>query len=184
MRESWLAMCGNGAIAWWKVGQSSRRCQTGVWSKASGASPASWAFRWVGSHPNILVTLSGMTTMDVLQENVRTFSPLDPCTPQENDFMARIADQMAGIPVIPCTDCHYCLPCPYGVAIPSNFAVYNEAVNVKSIPTDKTAPDYTEKLEAFRTKYMEAIPETGRAIQCVDCEACLPKCPQQIRRAL
>lgn len=150
-------------------------------ARRPGASPASWAFRWVGSHPNILVTLSGMTTMDVLQENVRTFSPLVPCTPQENDFMARIADQMAGIPVIPCTDCHYCLPCPYGVAIPTNFAVYNEAVNDKSIPTDKTAPDYTEKLEAFRTKYMEAIPETGRAIQCVDCEACLPKCPQQIR---
>lgn len=145
------------------------------------ASPASWAFRWVGSHPNILVTLSGMTTMDVLQENVRTFSPLDPCTSQENDFMARIADQMAGIPVIPCTDCHYCLPCPYGVAIPTNFAVYNEAVNNKSIPTDKTAPDYAEKLETFRAKYMAAIPEEGRAIQCVDCEACLPKCPQQIR---
>ena len=145
------------------------------------ASPASWAFRWVGTHPNILVALSGMTTMDVLQENVRTFSPLDPCTTQENNFMAKIADQMAGIPVIPCTDCHYCLPCPYGVAIPSNFAVYNEAVNDKSVPADKTAPDYAEKQKAFYNKYIAAIPEEGRAIQCVDCEECLPKCPQQIR---
>ncbi len=145
------------------------------------ASPASWAFRWVGSHPNILVTLSGMTTMAVLQENVRTFSPLDPCTTQENDFIAKIADHMAGIPVIPCTNCHYCLPCPYGVAIPTNFTVYNEAVNNKSAPTDKTAPDYAAKQKAFYEKYNASIPEEGRAIQCVDCEACLPKCPQQIR---
>ncbi|MBM6992798.1 MAG: aldo/keto reductase [Prevotella sp.] len=145
------------------------------------ASPASWAFRWVGTHPNILVALSGMTTMDVLQENIKTFSPLDPCTSVENDFIAKIADQMAGIPVIPCTSCHYCMPCPYGVAIPDNFAVYNDCVNDKSLPNDKTAPDYEQKLKAFQDRYAKAIPQAGRADQCVDCEACLPKCPQQIR---
>ncbi len=145
------------------------------------ASPASWAFRWVGTHPNILVALSGMTTMDVLQENIKTFSPLDPCTSVENDFIAKIADEMAGIPVIPCTSCHYCMPCPYGVAIPDNFAIYNECVNDKSLPSDKTAPDYEQKLKAFQARYEKALPQSARADQCVDCETCLPRCPQQIR---
>lgn len=144
-------------------------------------SPASWAFRWVGTHPNVLVTLSGMTTMEVLQENIKTFSPLDPCTSVENNFIAKIADQMAGIPVIPCTTCHYCTPCPYGVAIPENFAVYNECVNDGTLPNDKTAPDYEQKLKSFQAKFEKAIAKGAGADQCVDCEACMPKCPQHIR---
>ena len=61
-------------------------------------SPAMWGFRWVGSHSNILTTLSGMNRMEHLEENVRTFSPLQPCTEAENELLARIADQMAGFP--------------------------------------------------------------------------------------
>lgn len=143
--------------------------------------PARWAFRWVGSHQNILTTLSGMTTMEVLKENVETFSPLDPCTTTEFNLLARVADQMLGVPVIPCTACRYCVPCPYGVSIPENFAFYNNCVNEKTVPNDKTAPDYEQKLAAFQQAYAKAIPEKGSAMNCVDCEACLPKCPQSIR---
>ena len=85
-------------------------------------SSARWAFRWVGSYTNILTTLSGMNRMDHLEENVKTFSPLDPCTDAENSLLAEIADQMSGFPNIPCTTCSYCMPCPYNVDIPSNFA--------------------------------------------------------------
>lgn len=145
------------------------------------ATPASWAFRWVGSHPNILVTLSGMTTMDVLEENVKTFSPLDPCTKAENELLAKVADQMMGVPVIPCTSCSYCMPCPYGVAIPDNFAFYNDCVTNKTLPTDRSAADYVQKLRAYQESYRKAIPAAARADQCMDCEACLPKCPQRIR---
>ena len=59
-------------------------------------SPAKWAFRWVGSHPNILTTLSGMNQMSHMEENVSTFSPLDPCTEAENKVLEEIADVMAG----------------------------------------------------------------------------------------
>ena len=146
------------------------------------ASPADWAFRWVGSHPNILTTLSGMNQMDHLKENVRTFSPLDPCTEAENALLEKIADGMAGIPVIPCTACAYCMPCPYGVDIPGNFAFYNEAVNQHILPLPvPTDPDFAERKERFLTGYREALPADARANQCVDCEACLSKCPQQIR---
>ncbi|MBP5388480.1 MAG: aldo/keto reductase [Prevotella sp.] len=146
-------------------------------------SPARWAFRWVGSHPNILTTLSGMNKMEHLVENVETFSPLDPCTEAENALLANIADKMAGFPVIPCTTCSYCMPCPYGVDIPANFSYYNDAVNEHLLPLpEKTAADYAEKKQKFIDGYSKALPDQKTwAHRCEDCEACLSKCPQQIR---
>ena len=113
-------------------------------------STARWAFRWVGSYPNILTVLSGMNRMDHLEENVKTFSPLDPCTDQENALLASIADQMSGFPTIPCTTCQYCMPCPYGVNIPANFAYYNEAVNEHILPLPAVgAADDAERKQPF-----------------------------------
>ena len=146
------------------------------------ATPAEWAFRWVGSHPNILTTLSGMNQMEFIEENVKIFSPLESCTDKENELMEKIADSMAGIPTIPCTTCAYCMPCPYGVNIPGNFSFYNDAMQSQMLPLPETsAPDYAERQAAFASAYRKAIPVEARANQCVDCEACLSKCPQQIR---
>ena len=146
-------------------------------------SPASWAFRWVASHPNILTTLSGMNQMEHMEENVRTFSPLEPCTEAENVLLAEIADVMAGFPTIPCTTCSYCMPCPFGVDIPGNFAYYNDAVDQKILPLpDKTSADYMVRKQQFADGLLKALPDKSQwANQCTDCEACLPKCPQQIR---
>ena len=143
---------------------------------------AEWAFRWAATHPNILTTLSGMNLMEHLEQNVKTFSPLDPCTQAENELLEKIADDMAGIPVIPCTTCAYCMPCPYGVDIPGNFSFYNDAVNKHLLPLPETsAPDYAKRQKSFVAEYRRALPSAKRANQCVDCEACLSKCPQQIR---
>ncbi len=146
-------------------------------------STARWAFRWVGSYPNILTTLSGMNRMEHLVDNVETFSPLDPCTEAENALLAKIADQMSGFPTIPCTTCEYCMPCPFGVNIPGNFAYYNEAVNSHVLPLpEKTAADYAERRQLFVSGYEKALPDQKAwAYQCQDCEVCLSKCPQQIR---
>ncbi len=146
-------------------------------------SPARWAFRWVGSYPNVLTILSGMNRMDHLEENVKTFSPIDPCTEAENQLLAKIADQMSGFPTIPCTTCEYCMPCPYGVNIPGNFAYYNEAVNSHVLPLpEKTAADYAARKQAFTDGYQKALAnEKTWAYKCQDCEECLSKCPQQIR---
>ena len=136
-------------------------------------STARWAFRWVGSFPNVLTVLSGMNMMEHLQENVDTFSPLEVCTEAEISHLASIADQMAGFPTIPCTTCGYCMPCPYGVDIPANFAYYNEAVNGHVLPDDTAA---------FVEGYRKALPDEATwARACQDCEECLTKCPQQIR---
>ena len=146
-------------------------------------STARWAFRWVGSHPNILTTLSGMNQMDHLMENIQTFSPLEVCTEAENQLLANIADQMMGFPTIPCTTCEYCMPCPYGVNIPGNFAYYNKAVNDHLLPLpEPTAADYAERQKQFIEGYRQALPDGDTwARACQDCEECLSKCPQQIR---
>ena len=134
-------------------------------------STARWAFRWVGSYTNVLTALSGMNRMDHLEDNVKTFSPLDPCTEQEKKLLADIADQMSGFPTIPCTTCAYCMPCPYGVDIPKNFAL-----------PDKQSADYATRQQQFIDGYKKALPdESAWASKCQDCEVCLSKCPQQIR---
>ena len=145
-------------------------------------SPARWAFRWVGSRPNVLTALSGMNRMEHLEENVQTFSPLQPCSPAEDELLARIADKMAGFPTIGCTTCGYCMPCPYGVDIPGNFAFYNDAVTKGMLPLpESTSPDFAERQRAYTESYRQAIPELKRATACQDCGECLSKCPQQIR---
>lgn len=141
---------------------------------------AQWAFRWVSSHPNVLTTLSGMNVMEHLVENVATHSPLEPCTQAENDLLEMIADAMSGIPTVPCTACAYCMPCPYGVDIPGNFSFYNDAMNNHQLP-ERGAADYAKKQADFADKYLKQFPAEARASQCMDCEACLKKCPQQIR---
>ena len=70
------------------------------------------------------------------------------------------------------------MPCPYGVDIPGNFAFYNEAMNSGQLPLPETsAPDYAERQAGFAKAYTSAIPVEKRANRCVDCEACLSKCP-------
>lgn len=142
-----------------------------------------WAFRWVGSYPNILTTLSGMNKMEHLEENIKTFSPLENCTEAENKLLANIADQLAGFPTIPCTTCAYCMPCPYGVDIPGNFAYYNKAVNEHVLPLpDRSSADFTQRKQQFIDGYHQSLPDEAKwARACQDCEECLSKCPQQIR---
>lgn len=143
---------------------------------------AAWAFRWVGSLPNILTALSGMSVMEHVTDNVRTFSPLDPCTDREKELLAQIADGMSGYPTIPCTACSYCMPCPYGVDIPGNFAYYNDAVNNKLLPLpEKSSSEYATSLATFKKGYKKALNKKAWADKCMDCEVCLKKCPQQIR---
>ena len=143
---------------------------------------AAWAFRFCGSQPNVLTELSGMTAMEHLVENVKTFSPLDPCTQEELALLDEIAANMATYPNIPCTNCKYCMPCPYGVDIPANFALYNKCVNEGTLPPVNTdAPSYNERKQAFVDLYKNEIKENQLASACVACGECLSKCPQRIR---
>jgi predicted aldo/keto reductase-like oxidoreductase len=145
-------------------------------------SAASWAFRFAGSLPGVLTVLSGMSKMEHLQDNLHTYSPLDPCTQTELAMLEDVAKIYSKYPMIPCTGCRYCMPCPFSVDIPANFAYYNKCVNDGTIPpTDPADPKYKQMAQAFVDGYNKAVPEKQQGINCQDCEHCLPHCPQHIR---
>lgn len=143
-------------------------------------SVASWAFRFAGTQPGILTVLSGMTYMEHLQDNIRTYSPLDPCTEEEQQQLFHLAELLSSYPLIPCTRCQYCMPCPYGLDIPSIFAHYNTCVNEGNIATSTSDPEYARARREFLVGYDRSVPKLRQASHCIGCGICLPHCPQQI----
>lgn len=143
-------------------------------------SVASWAFRFAGTHEGILTVLSGMTYMEHLHDNLATFSPLEPVTSDEAEFLEDIAQTMLKYPTIPCTDCKYCMPCPYGLDIPSIFAHYNKCVNEGNIISNPGDSEYANARRAFLVGYDRSVPRLRQANHCINCGICVPHCPQGI----
>ena len=143
-------------------------------------SVASWAFRFAGTHPGVLTVLSGMTYMEHLRDNLRTYCPLKPLTDEEMDFLYETADIMMRYPTIPCNDCKYCMPCPYGIDIPANLLHYNKCVNQGNVAASSQSPDYSRARKAFLVGYDRAVPRLRQASHCIGCGQCAPHCPQQI----
>jgi predicted aldo/keto reductase-like oxidoreductase len=129
---------------------------------------ADWALQWVWNHPEVSVVLSGMSTMEQVEQNIASASQSGPgtLTDAELALFDRVRGMYSELARIPCTDCRYCLPCPSGVNIPSVFEIYNEAKM------------YGDE-EAARGSY-SWLDEAQRADLCVECGDCLEKCPQQI----
>ncbi len=107
-------------------------------------SVASWAFRYAGSHPDVLTVLSGMTYKEHLEDNLRSFCPLKPLTDEDNMFLYETADLMMQYPTVPCNDCKYCMPCPYGLDIPSILLHYNKCINECNVPASRQSENYRE----------------------------------------
>ncbi len=143
-------------------------------------SVASWAFRYAGTPEGVLTVLSGMTYLDHLKDNLATYSPLDPITEEEDGFLMRTAAEILQNDTVPCTDCKYCMPCPYGVNIPGVFAHYNRCINEDNVPRDTADPHYAAARRAFLFGYDTAVPPLRQAGRCVGCGACLSHCPQTI----
>ncbi len=144
-------------------------------------SVASWAFRFAGTPEGVLTVLSGMTYMEHLQDNIRTYSPLKPLT-EEDDlmFLDKMAVLFQNYPTIPCTTCNYCMPCPYGIDIPGIFSLYNKCVNEGNVPASAEDPDYRRARRAFLVSYQRAIDDVRQADHCIGCNQCVGKCPQRI----
>lgn len=143
-------------------------------------SAARWAFRYAGSRPGVLTVLSGMTYLEHLRENISTFSPLEPVNEEENAFLMREAREILLNDNVPCTDCRYCMPCPYGVNIPAIFAHYNRCVDQGNAPRDTGGSTYAAERRAFLFGYDRSVPRLRQADRCVGCGACKSHCPQGI----
>lgn len=144
------------------------------------SSVASWAFRFAGTPENVLCVLSGMTYMEHLQDNLGTFSPLVSLTDDDMKFLDETAELMQKYPTVPCNDCKYCMPCPYGINIPAILLHYNKCVNEGNITTGKEAENYAKARRAYLVGYNRAVPELRQASRCIDCGQCKTHCPQSI----
>ena len=144
-------------------------------------SVASWAFRFSGTFPGVLTVLSGMTYIEHLQDNLRTYSPLDPCTEDELALLEDTAQEMLRYPSVPCTTCEYCMPCPYGINIPGIFSHYNKCINEGNVPSSSRDEDYRKARRAFLVGYDRSVPRLRQASHCIGCNQCVHHCPQSIK---
>ena len=143
-------------------------------------SVASWAFRFAGTHPGVLCVLSGMTYMEHLQDNVGTYSPLKPLSEDELAFLEETAELIQKYPTVPCNDCKYCMPCPYGIDIPAILLHYNKCVNEGEIAKSIEDENYKKARRAYLVSYDRAIPKLRQAARCIGCNQCMSHCPQNI----
>ena len=148
--------------------------------RAPEESLASWAFRFCGTYPKVLTSLSGMTYMDNIVDNVRTHSPLRPLSDEELVMLESIAMLLVSQPTVPCTACQYCMPCPFGIDIPGIFAHYNKSLAAGNVEPNRQSPEYRKAWRAFLVDYDRAVPTLRQADHCIHCGTCLSHCPQSI----
>jgi len=150
-------------------------------------SVASWAFRFAGTPDGVLTVLSGMTYMEHLRDNLLTYCPLKPISKEEDAFLMGIADDIYNLNTIPCNECNYCMPCPYGINIPAVFSHYNKCIkegNLAHVETDPKErmrdPEYWRRRRAFLIGYDRSVPKLRQADHCIGCGQCIEHCPQRI----
>lgn len=148
--------------------------------KEPNNSIASWSFRYAGTFPKVLTVLSGMTYMEHLQENIRTYAPLKPLNDEELKILEDIAQIYVNFPLIACTTCQYCMPCPYGINIPAIFSHYNKCLNEGNIPKNRQDDNYRNLRRIFLIGYDRSVPRLRQANHCIGCNICTPHCPQNI----
>ena len=129
-----------------------------------------WAFRFLQSIPNVTMILSGMSSLEQMEENIRIFAEEKPLNEKERETLLDIADQMVKKIVLPCTACHYCVShCPQGLDIPSLLALYNEHCF--------TGGGFLAPMA------LQAVPPEKQPSACIGCHSCEAVCPQQIKIA-
>ena len=131
------------------------------------SSISSWALRWVASKPNVKVVLSGMSTMEQVEDNLHTFGNFEPLTQKESELVSQVAYAIKKPTKNGCTGCAYCMPCPFGVDIPKNFRIWNDLSM------------YGNK-EKAKQAFFQKLDVSARADQCKKCGKCETVCPQSI----
>jgi predicted aldo/keto reductase-like oxidoreductase len=142
-----------------------------IWkTTAAHRTPADWALQWLWSQPEVSLVLSGMSTMQQVEENISSAGASGVGLLQAEEILTigNVREKIQQLNPIPCTKCEYCLPCPNGVAIPHNFEIYNQGAM------------YNDH-EHARHEYKVGINDDAKAALCLQCQECEDKCPQKIR---
>ncbi|MBP5152393.1 MAG: aldo/keto reductase [Lachnospiraceae bacterium] len=136
-----------------------------------GWSPAEWAFRWLYNQPEVTVVLSGMNSIEMVEENCRIASETEAgsFTDAEFNVLNKVIEEIKASEKVGCTGCRYCMPCPKGVDIPGTFRCYNAM--------------YTEGKTEGRFQFAQTVgltKEPSFASQCIECGKCEKHCPQNL----
>ncbi|PIE32433.1 aldo/keto reductase [candidate division KSB3 bacterium] len=153
-----------------RIAQNVPETMMNIWDEAeSKQTPAAWGFRWIWNQPEVAVVLSGMSTMDQIEENLQTAQQgqANSLTENELQLIDRVKEEYQRRIKVDCTNCGYCMPCPNGVNIPDCFGRYNTAF-------------LFDDIEGLKKNYLQLVPEVNRASQCIACGACEEQCPQNI----
>ena len=131
---------------------------------------AQWAFRFLQSIPDVTVTLSGMSDMEQLKQNIVTFDEDKPLDDREMAGLMQVTDSMLSAGAVPCTACRYCVShCPKELDIPTIMELYNQYKSTG----DK--PDFIAPMQ------IAAMPKEKRPAACIACRSCEKVCPQEIK---
>jgi uncharacterized protein len=131
--------------------------------------PADLALKWIWNQPEVSLVLSGMSTMEQVEENLRSAdqSAADSFEVAEKKAIAGLRKNYRSGIAVPCTNCKYCMPCTHGVDIPANFEFFNHSYLYND-------------LAAAKFRYSIYLTPSQRSDKCTACRECEDKCPQQI----
>ena len=134
-----------------------------------GASNASWAFRFAASQKGVTRVLSGMNSMEQVEDNTETFLHFEPVTDREQEVIEQVTGIIEKTTPIPCTGCSYCTHgCPKDIAIPQYFALFNNASRM------------TGSFSSQNVYYHNTSLKHGKASDCISCGQCEKACPQHL----
>lgn len=139
--------------------------------KSPDSTPAQWAFRWLWDQKEVTVVLSGMNSLGMVRENIKTADEARAgmMTEEDRKFLEEVKREINRKIKVGCTACGYCMPCPQGIDIPGTFRCYNEM--------------YTERPRVGKKEYLMTTAfrkNQNPASKCIRCGKCERHCPQKI----